>query len=165
VTGTVVWITGLPSSGKSTLARSVKALLPDAILLDGDDLREILRPAPGYDAQARDDFYATLGGLASMLARQGHVVLVAATANRRRHRDAARALAPDFIEVWVDVTPEICAARDPKGLWASAREGRIPGFPGVGEPYEPPVAPEVVARGPDAAETIARLTRARNHRS
>ena len=83
--GTVVWITGLPASGKSTLAQRIKAKIETAApccVLDSDELRFALVPPPGYDDRGRDDFYATVARLAAMLARQGLVVLVAATANR-----------------------------------------------------------------------------------
>ncbi len=149
--GAVVWFTGLPSSGKSTLARRVAERLRAAgrepVLLDGDAVRGALVPAPGYDRAGRDAFYATLARLAAVLARNGHLVLVAATASRRAHRTEARALAPRFLEVWLAVGAEECARRDPKGLWARARAGEAPHLPGAGEPYEPPDGPEVTARG------------------
>lgn len=149
--GAVVWITGLPSSGKSTLARLVRARLEregrPSLLLDGDDVREALVPRPGYSDEARAHFYETLARLAGLLARQGLVVLVPASAHRRAYREAARRLAPRFIEVFVDVPPEECARRDTKGLYALARAGRAPTLPGVGAGYEPPLAPDVTARG------------------
>jgi adenylylsulfate kinase len=151
LTGAVVWLTGLPSSGKSTLARRLRARLAaagrPAVLLDGDEVRAALVPAPGYDDAGRDAFYETLARLAALLARQGQVALVAATAHRRAFRERARALAPRFVEVFVDVPEETCAARDPKGLWARARAGAAPDLPGAGPPYERPESPEVVASG------------------
>lgn len=151
MTGAVVWVTGLPSSGKTTLARRLVARLRAAgraaALLDGDAVRAALSPAPGYDAAGRAAFYATLAGLAALLARDGLVAVVAATASRRSFREAARAAAPAFVEVLVDVPPAVCAARDPKGLWARARAGGAPDLPGAGEPYERPERPDVVATG------------------
>ncbi|MBX3160423.1 MAG: adenylyl-sulfate kinase [Deltaproteobacteria bacterium] len=157
--GTVVWFTGLPASGKTTLARRVRELLPEATLLDGDELREVLG-AGGYERGERDAFYAIAGRLAALLARQGRDVLVAATAPRRRHREAARALAPRFLEVHVATPREACEARDPKGLYARARAGEAPRLPGAGEPYEPPVAPDVVATGGDDAAAVAAIVSA-----
>ena len=150
--GAVVWLTGLPRAGKSTLARAVRARLRGRgvapVLLDGDEVRAALSPRPGYDRQSRDDFYATLGRLAALIARQGFVVLVPATANRRAYRDAARALAPGFVEVHVATPLDECTHRDPAGLYASSAHAALPG---VGVEYEEPRAPEVIATGGDDA--------------
>lgn len=162
--GAVVWLTGLPSSGKSTLAERLRerlaALGRCAVVLDGDDVRGALVPAPGYSPPERDAFYATLGRLAALLARQRAVVLVAATAPRRAHREEARALAPRFVEVFLDVSGEECARRDPKGLWARARAGEAPQLPGAGAPYEPPRAAEVRAGGGEDAAAVEAVLRA-----
>jgi adenylylsulfate kinase len=151
-------MTGPPSAGKSTLARSVQARLAarglPSLLLDGDEVREAVVPHPGYGAGERDAFYETLARLAALLARQGAVVLVAATAHRRAHRTAARALAPRFLEVFLDVPVDVCRARDAKGLYARARDGQAPDLPGAGVAYEPPEAPEVVARGGEDAAAV-----------
>jgi adenylylsulfate kinase len=151
IDGAVVWFTGLPSSGKSTLATRVRdrllALGRRAVLLDGDEVREALVPAPTYGDRARDDFYETLSRLGALLARQGVIVLVAATAHRAVYRDRARSLAPRFVEVHVDTPRAACAERDPKGLWAAAQRGQIADLPGAGVPYERPTAPTVIATG------------------
>jgi adenylylsulfate kinase len=153
VTGAIVWFTGLPASGKSTLARRVHAHFAaigrSNVLLDGDELRDILG-AHAYGPEERDRFYGSLAALAGLLANQGLVVLVAATAPRRRDRDRARAaLGPEgsFVEVWVKTPLETCEARDPKGLYAAARRGDAGDLPGIGVAYEPPLAPEVLAEG------------------
>lgn len=146
--GAVVWFTGLPASGKTTLARRVQATLVaehPCVLLDGDDLRPILR-AHHYAAAERDVFYRQLAELAVYLAKQGALVLVAATAPRRTHRDIARA-APRFVEVHVATPLEVCEKRDFKGLYARASAGQAADLPGVGAPYEAPLDPDVVARG------------------
>jgi adenylylsulfate kinase len=147
MTGTVVWFTGLPASGKSTLARHVHArLLAERVssaVLDSDALRPILH-ADGYTAVERDDFYRRLAALAALLATQGLVVLVPATAPRRVHRALARELAPRFVEVWVRTPLAECEARDPKGLYARARREATT-LPGVGASYEPPIAADVIA--------------------
>jgi adenylylsulfate kinase len=149
--GAVVWITGLPSSGKSTLAARIATRLRatgwQAALLDGDQVRAALDPRPGYDAESRSRYYGTLARLAALLAKQGLVVVVAATAHRRAFRERARALAPRFIEVYVDVPVETCAARDTKGLYAASRRGAVTELPGAGSGFEPPEAPDVVASG------------------
>jgi adenylylsulfate kinase len=154
--GIVVWFTGLPASGKSTLANRVRERLGDAVVLDSDAMREVLG-AGDYTRTDRDAFYRTLGRLADLLARQGHVVLVAATAPRRAYRDAVRALAPGFVEVHVRTALELCEQRDRKGLYARARAGQAPTLPGIGEPYEPPLAPEVVATGGEDDQAVTAI--------
>ena len=161
----VVWFTGLPASGKSTLARQVQAHLTRAgrasLLLDGDELRGILGEH-AYGAEDRTRFYRALAALAALLARQGIIVLVAATAPRRADRDHARAaLHGDgaFVEVWVDTPLAECEARDPKGLYARARRGEAPELPGVGVAYEPPVSPEVIATGGRDDDAVTAIDR------
>jgi len=155
MSGAVVWITGLPSSGKSTLATRIASRLRGAdvpvAVLDGDQVRAALDPRPGYDPEARSRFYGTLARLAALLAKQGLVAVVAATAHRRAFRERARALAPRFVEVYVDVPVELCAARDTKGLYAAARRGSVTELPGVGSGFDRPAAPDVVATGGEDA--------------
>ncbi len=158
----VVWVTGLPASGKSTLAgrlaARLRAELVPCLVLDGDTVRGALGRPAGHGAEERDRFYEGLARLAASLAEQGLVVIVPATAPRRAHRDAARALSPRFLEVLVATPLETCARRDPKGLYAAARRGDAPDLPGAGAPYEPPLAPDVVAAGGEdegAVEAIA----------
>jgi adenylylsulfate kinase len=159
--GIVAWLTGLPASGKSTLARRVRACCEEAgrasVLLDGDELRAAIAPAAGFDEGGRDAFYAALAALAALIARQGLAVVVAATAHRRAWREHARALAPRFLEVHVATPGEVCEARDRKGLYARARAGTAPRLPGVGEPYEEPAAADVVARGGEDEDALARI--------
>jgi adenylylsulfate kinase len=159
--GTVVWITGLPSAGKSTFAeRAFTALrargLP-ACLLDGDSVRHCLVPKLGYTPEERAEFYATLGNIAALLAAESLVVLVAATAHRREFRDRARAAAPAFVEVFVDTALEECTLRDTKGLYAAARSGSATAVPGADEAYEPPARPDVVAQGGLDDQAVERL--------
>jgi adenylylsulfate kinase len=161
----VVWMTGLPRAGKSTLAAEVRARLAasgtPAVVLDSDEVRKTILPPPGYDRESRDDFYATLGRLAVLVARQGFVVLVPATAHRRAYRDATREMAPAFVEVHVATALADCVNRDPGGLYASSAHAALPG---VGVEYEAPRAAEVVAHGghdPEAVETIVELVNRR----
>jgi adenylylsulfate kinase len=149
--GTVVWVSGLPSAGKSTFAERALAALQArqlaACLLDGDAVRACLVPRLGYSREERAQFYETLGNLSALLARQGLTVLVAATAHERAFRQRARAVAPAFVEVWVDTPLAECARRDTKGLYAAARSGAAHDVPGATESYEPPLDPEFVAHG------------------
>ena len=157
MTGVVAWFTGLPSSGKTTLARAVAGELRlrdiHVVVLDSDDLRAAIVPALGYDEASRQHLYGSLARLAALIARQGHVVLVPATAHRRAFRDAARALAPAYVEVFVDTPLEECRRRDSKGLYAA----NAPLAPGAGLAYEPPIAPDFTVRPGDdeAAAAIA----------
>lgn len=161
--GWVVWMTGRPSSGKSTLARRVQAKLHarglPCVVLDGDELRDIVH-AHDYSEEGRAQFYATVASLAALLARQGVIALVAATAHKREYRDGVRRGTPRFLEVYVSTPLEECAARDAKGLYGRARREPELKLPGVTVAYEAPLAPEVVAEGgldDRAAEEIIRL--------
>lgn len=148
--GAVVWITGLPSSGKSVLARRIRERLLAGgrapAVLDGDELRALV-PSLLFDDASRTRFYEIVAQLAALLARQGLVVLVPATAHRRALRRRARELAPRFVEIYVTTPLDVCERRDPKGLYARSRAGEVLHLPGVGEPYEAPEAPDVVAEG------------------
>lgn len=166
MTGVVAWFTGLPSSGKSTLAAAVVVELREhgivPVLLDSDHLRAALVPPPGYDQESRANFYATLARLAALVARQGHVVLVSATAHLRAFRDDARRLSPQFVEIFVDTPLEECRRRDTKGLYAA----NIAAVPGVGVTYEPPLSPDfTVTPSDDAAAQIANQLVALRHSS
>ena len=162
--GTIVWLTGLPSSGKSTLAERVLEELVACgqrrvVILDGDAVRAAIRPSHGYDEAGRDAFYETLARLAALLAAQGQVVLVPATAHRTAYRERARGLAPGpFLEVFLDTDLDTCRARDAKGLYARAAQeaGTVPG---ADLAYEAPLAPELIVRPGDplAARRLAGL--------
>lgn len=159
---TVIWFTGLPGSGKTTLAERVRERLGNRpVLLDSDAVRAALG-WDAYGATARDAFYRALAELAALLARQGHDVLVAATAPRRSHRELARSLAPRFVEVFVNTPVAECEARDVKGLYARARRGEAPTLPGVGVPFEEPMMPDVVAHGGHDAAALATIVRLAN---
>jgi len=149
--GAVVWFTGLPSSGKSNLASRVNARLTaeriPCCTLDGDTVRALLQPPPGYSSEERDAFYRTLADLALELSRQGLVVLVPATAHRRIHRARARESAPRFIEVWMTAPLNECRERDAKGLYARFAAGQLHGIPGEDVSYEFPEHPDVTSHG------------------
>ena len=160
-----VWLTGLSGSGKSAIARELVHLLHErgveASVLESDIMRTQLTPFPRYDNADRDFFYSALAEFGIVLAEKQRPVIFDATANRRAYRDAARKRIARFAEVFVDTPLEVCAARDPKGLYRKAKT-----LPGVQAPYEPPLAPELVVRGAagtptDAARQIVALLEGR----
>jgi len=157
--GFAIWLTGLPSSGKSTVAHALEILLSERGLpvqiLDSDDLRRILTPEPTYSSQERDWFYGVLTFLAALLTDNGVNVLIAATAPKRIYRHGARSQISRFAEVYVECPLEVCQSRDSKGLWERAEQGQIDSLPGAGVTYEEPLSPEVTIDtttfSPDAA--------------
>jgi len=146
-----VWLTGLPASGKSTVARALAAELAGigirATVLESDAVRREITPNANYGEAERDAFYATLAYLARMLVLHGVPVIVDATANRRSYRDRARTVIPRFLEVHVRCPLPVCQARDPKGIYRRGADGTAQNVPGVSAPYEPPLIPEVVVDG------------------
>jgi adenylylsulfate kinase len=111
-------------------------------VLESDVMRTQLTPFPRYDDADRDVFYGLLAETGALIVSRGKPVVFDATANRRAYRDAARKRIARFAEVYVDTPLEVCAARDTKGLYAKGAA-----LPGVGAPYEPPLAPEVTVHG------------------
>lgn len=144
--GFVIWITGLPASGKSSLAKAIHDLLADenimTIILDANDLRALLTPEPEYTDAERRWFYQVMTDLAVQFAWQGANVIIAATGNRRLYREQARRQSPRFAEVYLDCPLAICQNRDPKGQYVDA--ACADRLPGIGVAYEPSFAPEVI---------------------
>jgi bifunctional enzyme CysN/CysC len=146
--GAVIWLTGLPGSGKSTLARALERRLfgngGSPILLDGDTLRAGLNSDLGFSAQDRSENIRRLAEVATHLARNGHIAIVAAVSPSAADRAAARRIADtSFREVYVATPAEVCESRDPKGHYAKARAGALQGFTGIGNDYEPPTNNEL----------------------
>jgi adenylylsulfate kinase len=145
--GFAVWLTGLPSSGKSAAAQELKRLLAEqavpAQILDSDELRKRLAFRPDYGEEARNHFYATIVLLAELLTENGVNVLIAATGSRRAYREEARIRLRRFAEVHIDCPVGECRKRDPKGLWKKAEAGEIDALPGAAAPYEAPLSPEI----------------------
>lgn len=159
--GFAVWITGLPASGKSTLAAAVDRELSSkgikVAVLESDALRRILTPHPRYSQEERDVFYGAMAHVGLLLTEHGVPVIFDATANRRAYRDHARRLIPRFVEVYVDCPLDVCMGRDPKGIYEKARKGEATAVPGMQLAYEPPENPEVVVRGDrESSEAAAR---------
>jgi 3'(2'), 5'-bisphosphate nucleotidase len=157
----VVWFTGLPGSGKTTLARAVedrlKQLGASTERLDGDEIRTIF-PETGFSREARDAHVRRVGHLASRLEHHGVTSLVALVSPYRESRDFVRRLCERFIEVHVSTPIEECERRDPKGLYRRARAGQVTEFTGVADAYEPPASPELTidttALAPEAAADL-----------
>jgi len=145
--GVVIWFTGVPASGKSTIAAAVEKQFHAQGLpienLDADEVRANLSPNLGYTADARDENTKRLAWMSQMLSRYGVNVIVAAVSPLRSHRDRARQWCPKFVEVFVDCPLEVCQQRDPQGLYARAARGEVNDIAGMHMPYEAPADPEV----------------------
>lgn len=147
---TILWFTGLPSSGKSTLANEVeKRLMENRIrtyILDGDNIRTGLCKDLGFSEEDRAENIRRIGEVSKLFVDAGIVVLSAFVSPYRRDRDMIRELVDDgeFTEIFVKCPVEECENRDVKGLYKKAREGIIKGFTGIDDPYEEPLKPEIV---------------------
>jgi bifunctional enzyme CysN/CysC len=155
--GMTVWLTGLSASGKSTvgaeLERRLVAAGRPAYLLDGDNLRHGVNAGLGFAVHDRKENVRRAGEVAKLFADAGLVAVVSLISPNREDRDQVRRIHEDaglrFVEVFVDTPLEVCAERDPKGLYAKARAGEITGFTGVDDPYEAPRSPDVILRPDD----------------
>jgi bifunctional enzyme CysN/CysC len=151
----VLWFTGLPGAGKSTIANLVERKLAvhgrQTMLLDGDNLRQGLNSDLGFDAASRSENVRRVGEVAKLMTDAGLIVIVALVSPFRADRDRAAALLPEgrFLEIFVDTPPEVCRARDAKGLYALADKGRIANLTGRDQPYEPPLKPALVLHTPE----------------
>ncbi len=147
--GACVWLTGLSGAGKSTIADALERRLHArgvrTLVLDGDNLRHGLNRDLGFSPAERAENIRRTAETARLLVESGAVAIVSLISPLRADREGARALfaAGDFLEVFVDAPVELCARRDPKGLYARALRGEIAEFTGVSAPYEAPAAPEV----------------------
>jgi adenylylsulfate kinase len=148
--GVTVWFTGLSASGKSTIACLVEQMLLErkklAYRLDGDNVRHGLNKNIGFSAEDRAENIRRIGEVAKLFTDAGVIVLASFVSPYQKDRDAVRAnLYPgEFIEVYVKVSIEEAAKRDPKGLYKKAMAGQIKGFTGIDDPYEAPTAPEIL---------------------
>jgi adenylylsulfate kinase len=165
--GCVIWFTGLSGSGKSTVANTLDHKLHrtghQSVVLDGDNVRHGLNAGTGmlidthgeefskrfglgFSAIDREENIRRIGAVAQIFSQTGIIALTAFISPYRSDRDKVRNHLNDgeFIEVFVDAPIEVCEQRDPKGLYKKARAGEIKGFTGIDDPYEEPVAPELV---------------------
>jgi adenylylsulfate kinase len=165
--GCVIWFTGLSGSGKSTVANTLDHMLHrsdiHSVVLDGDNVRHGLNAGPGmlvnthgedfsrrfglgFSAIDREENIRRIGAVAEIFTQTGIIALTAFISPYRSDRDKVRSTLKDgeFIEIFVDTPIEVCEQRDPKGLYKKARAGEIKGFTGIDDPYEEPLAPELV---------------------
>jgi len=161
--GFTVWFTGLPCSGKTTLARALeeelRSIKRQVEVLDGDEVRTRLTKGLGFSKADRDENIRRIAYVAKLLTRVQAVAIVAAVSPYREIRDEARAEIGNFIEVYVKCSLEECIQRDVKGMYARALRGEIPNFTGVSDPYEPPLCPEVTVDtgAEDVGESLSKI--------
>jgi bifunctional enzyme CysN/CysC len=162
----LIWMTGLSGSGKSTIANALeKRLFVSGIhsyILDGDNLRLGLNKDLGFTQEDRAENVRRVAEVGKLMVDAGLVVIVALVSPFKVDRDHARELfeAEDFVEVWVKTPAEVCAERDPKGLYKKARSGNLPNLTGVGQDYEPPTEAELILDGTEeVAVNVEKLIR------
>jgi len=163
--GFTLWFTGLPSSGKSTLARQVEEILLErgmnVEVLDGDEVRENLSKGLGFSKEDRDTNIRRIGFVAKVLSRNGAVAITAAISPYRDVRDEMRRAIGRFVEVYVQCPIEVLTERDVKGLYKKALAGEIKHFTGVDDPYEAPLKPEILIDSDKETveESVAKIIR------
>jgi bifunctional enzyme CysN/CysC len=160
----LIWLTGLSGSGKSTIANALeKRLFASGVhsyVLDGDNLRLGLNKDLGFTKEDRAENVRRVAEVGKLMVDAGLVVVVALVSPFKVDRDHARELfdVGEFIEVWVKTPAEVCAQRDPKGLYKKAKSGALPNLTGVGQDYEPPTNAELVLDGTeDVAINVEKL--------
>lgn len=161
--GATVWLTGLPASGKSTLAKALEEALINAgrpaYRLDGDNLRHGLCGDLGFSPEDREENVRRTGHVARILADAGTVAIVALVSPYQASRDTVRALHDAdgllFIEIFLDTPLEECERRDPKGLYAKARAGQLEGMTGIDGAYEAAASPDMRLVPPWSPDEVA----------
>lgn len=142
----VLWMTGLSGSGKSTIANELCKKLKQkdvkCIILDGDEIRNAFKNT-GFDKASRIQHNINVGYMASLLEKQGYIVIVSLVSPYREARDKCRTIVGNFIETYISTSLKICEQRDVKGLYKKARAGEIMQFTGIDDPYEEPLKPEI----------------------
>jgi adenylyl-sulfate kinase len=163
--GFTLWFTGLPSSGKSTLARKVEETLLErgmnVEVLDGDEVRENLSKGLGFSKEDRDTNIRRIGFVAKLLSRNGTVAITAAISPYKDVRDEMRRAIGRFVEVYVKCPIDVLKERDVKGLYKKALAGEIKNFTGVDDPYEAPPRPEILIESDRESvdESVAKIVR------
>src|SRR5487761_1144578 len=149
--GFTIWMTGLPGSGKTTIAGILKSRLENehgrfVEVLDGDEIRKGLSRDLGLSKEDREEHARRVSYLAKVLSRNGVISIVALISPYKSSRERAKELigADKFVEVYVKASLNACERRDPKGLYAKARKGEITNMTGIQDPYEEPTAADIV---------------------
>ena len=146
--GFCLWLTGLPSAGKTTIGKALAPKLRargwNVELLDGDEIRQGLSADLGFDRKAREMHAARVTYVAKVLARNGVIPIVTLISPYRSSRERARADIGRFVEVYISTPLAVCEERDVKGLYKKAREGKIKEMTGIDDPYEPPEHPDIL---------------------
>lgn len=163
----VLWLTGLSASGKSTLAFELEKELHrrgvGSYVLDGDNVRHGLSRDLGFTSEDRHENLRRVGEAAKLLVDAGLVVIAAFISPSERDRRMVRSLfhEGDYHEVYVRCSLATCESRDPKGLYAKARNGQLPGFTGIGADYEAPERPDLVidTEANSARDSVSALLR------
>jgi len=143
----VLWLTGLPAAGKTTIARTIYQELKNTKYkihhLDGDEVRVISGKQLGYSPADRDKNINLAIDLAKQYQDQGFIVIASFITPYRKHREWGRKKLENYIEIFINSPLEVCEARDPKGMYKKARAGEIEFFTGISDPYEVPENPEI----------------------
>jgi adenylylsulfate kinase len=146
--GLTVWLTGLPASGKSTLAQALqerfREVKHNVEVLDGDAIRRTISNDLGFSREDRDENVRRIGNIAGLLASNGVTVIVAAVSPYRAARDLNRHDIENYLEVYCRCPLEVAETRDPKGIYRRARAGELRHVTGIDDPYEEPLHPEVI---------------------
>jgi adenylylsulfate kinase len=148
--GSCLWLTGLPGSGKTSIATVLKEKKPEIILLRMDEMRRIATPNPTYSDEEREILYRSLVFIARVLTESGHDVVIDATGHKRSWRDLARGIIKNFYEIYLKCPLEVCMGREriridefaPKDIYRKAELGAP--VPGIVVPYEEPLKPELI---------------------
>lgn len=154
-----VWLTGLPSSGKTTLGSGLKLMLSDdgldAIILDGDDVRKSICADLGFTEKDRSENIRRVASIAKLLNSQGLLVICCFVSPMAEMRQMAKDIIGEnsFFEVFVDASIQICCERDVKGLYSKASKGMIKDLTGISAPYEKPISPNLHLRTDKLSET------------
>ncbi len=141
----VLWMTGLPCSGKTTIARKLQESIPNLAILDGDELREWLSPKD-FSREGRNEHNRKVAHLAKLLLKHNVPVSVSLISPYFENRKSAREIIGDdiFIETYVKCSLDVCEERDVKGMYKKARNKEIKGFTGIDDPYDVPKNPELI---------------------
>jgi len=148
VSAFAIWVTGLPASGKSTIVAALKPKLEGlgftVEVLESDAVRRLITPVATYTQAERDQFYRAVAFVGARLVAHGVTVVFDATANRRAYREFARYLIPRFLEISVDCPLNVCMDRDKKGTYQKGARGESSTVPGLQEPYEISLNPDLL---------------------